>query len=145
MNERAKDGNGDGSGDGAGTGTGMGVETQGRPQDENGDGSGDGNENSSGDGNRDGNEDGTGEGGGEAGKCKRPHKSCRRDQALLFRTRHHLCRQEVALAGAPQLRSEELVPIHAHRTEGVTASKGRERSNVVGSGIGIGGGNVNGD
>ena len=73
--------------------------------DGNRDGSGDGNESSSGDGNGDedgngdGNEDGIGEGGGEAKKCKKPHKSCRHDQALEFQTRYHLCRLGMALAG----------------------------------------------
>ena len=47
------------------------------------DGNGDGNESSSGDGNwnedGDGNEDGIKESGEEAKKCKKPHKSCRRD------------------------------------------------------------------
>ena len=49
--------------------------------------------------NGDGNEDGIGKGRGEAEKCKKAHKSCRLDQALSFRTHHHLCRQGVALAG----------------------------------------------
>ena len=139
ANERAK--YGDGSGDGVGTGTG--VETRGRTQDENGDGSGDGNESSSGDGNgdeggnEDGNEDGIKEGGGEAKKCKKPHKSCKRDQALLFHTRHHLGRHGVGLAGTRQLRSQGLVPVHAYRTERVTGSEVREGSNGTGSGIGV--------
>ena len=74
---------------------GAGVETCGRTQDGDRDGNGDGNESSNGDGNGyedgngDGNEDGIGER-GEAKKRKKSHKSCRRDQALLFRTRHHL-------------------------------------------------------
>ena len=129
------------------------METRGRRQDGNGDGSGDGNESSSRDGNGDedgnggGNEDGIGEGGGEATKRNKPHKNCRRDQALSFRTRHHLCRQEVALAGTRQLRSQGPVPVHAHRTEGVTGFEGREGANGVEGGVGVGGGNgdSNGD
>ena len=70
-------------------------------------------------------------------------------QALLFRTHHHLCRQGVALAGTRQLRSQGPVSVHAHRTEGVTESEGREGANGGGGGGGIvvGGGNgdVNGD
>ena len=88
----------DGSGDGAGMGTGTAwerkrggvVETCREKQDGNGDGNGDGNESSSGDGNGDGNEDGIKEGKGEAKKRKKSHITCRRDQALLFRTQHHL-------------------------------------------------------
>ena len=72
------------------------------------------------------------------------HKNCRRDKALLFRTRHHLCRQTVALAGTRQLRSRGQGPVHTHRTEGVSRSEGRERANGVGCGIGVGGGNGDG-
>ena len=39
-------------------------------------------------------------------------------QALLFRTRHHLYRQGVALATTRQLRSQSPVSVHAHRTGG---------------------------
>ena len=83
ANERAKYGNGDGSGDGAETGTGTGVETRGLSQDRNGKG----------------NKDVIREGGEEAKRRKKPYENCRRDQELLFRTRHHLGRQGVALAG----------------------------------------------
>ena len=38
-----------------------------------------------------------------------------------------------------------LVPVHAHRTEGVTGSEEREGSNGVRSGIGVGGGNGDGN
>ena len=72
------------------------------------------------DGNGDGNEDGIGEGRGEAKKRKKPHKSCRGHQALYFRTRHHLCRQGMALAGTRQLCSQGLVSVHALCTEGIT-------------------------
>ena len=124
--------NGEGSGNGPGTG--MGVETRRRTQNGNGDGNGDENENSSGDGNEnenengsgdengdenenssgdgsgdevengDRNEDGIGEGIGKAKKRKKSHKNCRRDHALLFCTRHHLCRQRVSLVGTRHLR-----------------------------------------
>ena len=50
-------------------------------------------------------------------------------QALSFRTRHHLCRQGVALAS----------------TRGVTGSEGQEGANWVGGRIGIGGGNGDGN
>ena len=94
---------------------------------------------------RDGNEDGIGKGGREKKKRKKSDKNYRRDQALLFRTRHHLGRQGVAFVGTRHRGSKGLVPIHAHRIEGVTGSEGREGSNGVGSGIGIGGGNGDGD
>ena len=58
-------------------------------------------------------------------------------QALLIRTRYHLCKQGVALPGTRQLRSQGPVSVHAHRTEGVTESRGREGANRVGGGIGI--------
>ena len=71
-------------------------------------------------------------------------------QALSFRTRHHLCRQRVALTSTRQLRSRGPVSVQAHRTEGVTGSEGRKGANGVGGGNGdsneVGGGNgdVNG-
>ena len=57
------------------------------------------------------------------------------------------------LAGTRQLRSQGLVPVHAHRTEGVTGSEEREGANGLGGGIGVrggigdgnGGGGGNGD
>ena len=55
-------------------------------------------------------------------------------QALSFRTRHHLCRQGVALASTRQLRSQSPVSVQAHRTEGATGSEGREGANGVGGG-----------
>ena len=76
------------------------------------DGSEDGNDDEDGGGDR----NGIGERGGEAKKRKKPHKKCRRAQALSFRTCHHLCRQGVALAGTQQLRLQGPVPVHAHRT-----------------------------
>ena len=112
---------GTGTAGGAGTGTGTGVETREQSQDRNGDGSGERNERSLGDenGDEDGNEGGIGEGGGELKKRKKPEKNCRRDQALLFCTRHHLGKQGVALAGTRELLSQDLVPVHAHGTEGI--------------------------
>ena len=62
-------------------------------------------------------------------------------QALSFHTRHHLCRQGVALAGTRQLRPQGPVSVHAHRTKCVTGSEGREGMNWVGGGNG----DVNGD
>ena len=66
-------------------------------------------------------------------------------QALSFRTRHHLCRQGVALASTRQIRPQGPVSVQAHRTEGVTGSGGREKANGVGGGIGVGGGNGDGN
>ena len=66
-------------------------------------------------------------------------------QTLSFRTRHHLCRQGVALASTRQLRSQGPVSVQAHRTEGVTGSEGQEGANGVGGGIGVGGGNGDGN
>ena len=62
-------------------------------------------------------------------------------QALSFRTRHHLCRQGVALASTRQPHSQGPVSVQAHRTEGVTGSEGREGANGGGGGIGVGGEN----
>ena len=115
------------------------------------DGSGDGNESSSGgrnedeDGEKDSNEDGIGEGRAKAKKLKEPHKNCRRDQALSFRTRHHPCRQGMVLGGTRHLRLVGPVSVHAHRTEELTGSKGREGANGVGGAIRVGGGNGNGN
>ena len=93
----------------------------------------------------DGNGDGIGEGGGDVKTRKKPHESCRRDQAFLIRTYHHLCRQGVALSGTRQLRSQGLVSVYAHRAEGITGFKGREDGNGVGGAIGVGGGDEDGD
>ena len=56
-------------------------------------------------------------------------------QTLSFRTRHHLCRQGVALASTRR----------PYRTGGVTGSEGQEGANGVGGGIGVGGGNGDGN
>ena len=66
-------------------------------------------------------------------------------QALSFRTRHHLCRQGVALASTRQFSSQGLVSVQAHRSQGVTESEGQEGANGVGGGIGVGGGNGDGN
>ena len=66
-------------------------------------------------------------------------------QALSFRTHHHLCRQGVALASTRQFRSQGPVFVQAHRTEGVTRSEGQEGANGVGGGIRVGGGNGDGN
>ena len=62
-------------------------------------------------------------------------------QEVSFRSRHHLCRQGVALASTRQLRSQGPVSVQAHRTEGVTGSGGRKGANGVGGRIGVEGGN----
>ena len=66
-------------------------------------------------------------------------------QALLFHTRHHLCRQGVVLASTRHPHSQGLVSVQAHRTGGVTGSEGQEGANGVGGGIGVGGGNGDGN
>ena len=55
-------------------------------------------------------------------------------QALSFRTRHHLCRQGVALASTRQPRSQSLASVQAHCTGGVTGSEGQGGANGVGVG-----------
>ena len=49
-------------------------------------------------------------------------------QSLSFRTRHHLCRQRVALASTRQPHAQGPASVQAHRTGGVTASRGTGRS-----------------
>ena len=66
-------------------------------------------------------------------------------QALSFRTRHHRCRQGVALASTRQPRSQDPASVPAHRTGGVTGPEGQEGANGVGGGIGVGGGNGDGN
>ena len=65
-------------------------------------------------------------------------------RALSFRTRHHLCRQGVALASTRRPHSQGPASVRAHRTGGVTGSEGQEGANGVGGGIGVGGGNGDG-
>ena len=50
-------------------------------------------------------------------------------KALLFRTRHHLCRQAVALAGIRQLPWPGPTSVYARCTERVTRSGRREGAN----------------
>ena len=66
-------------------------------------------------------------------------------QALSFRTRHHLCRQRVALASTRQPRLQGPASVQAHLNGGVTGSEGQEGANGVGGGIGVGGGNGDGN
>ena len=66
-------------------------------------------------------------------------------QTLSFRTRHHLCRQGVALASTRRPHSQGPAPVQAHRTGGVTRFEGQEGANGVGGGIGVGGGNRDGN
>ena len=66
-------------------------------------------------------------------------------QALSFRTRHHLCRQGVALASTRRPHSQSPASVQAHRTGGVTGSEGQEGANGVGGGMGVGGGNGDGN
>ena len=61
-------------------------------------------------------------------------------QALSFRTRHHLCRQGVALASTRQPRSQGPASVQAHRTGDVTGSEGQEGGNGVGVGLESGAG-----
>ena len=66
-------------------------------------------------------------------------------QALSFRTRHHLCGQGVALASTRRPHSQGPASVQAHRTGGVTGFEGQERANGVGGGIGVGGENGDGN
>ena len=66
-------------------------------------------------------------------------------QALSFRTRHHLCRQGVALASTRRPHSQGPASVQAHRTGGVTGSEGQEGANGIGGGMGVGGGNGDGN
>ena len=66
-------------------------------------------------------------------------------QALRFRTRHHLCRQGVALASTRRPHSQGPASVQAHRAGEVTGSEGQEGANGVGGGIGVEGGNRDGN
>ena len=66
-------------------------------------------------------------------------------QALSFRTRHHLCRQGVALASTRRPLLQGPASVQAHRNGGVTGSERQEGSNEVGGVIGVGGGNGDGN
>ena len=56
-------------------------------------------------------------------------------QALSFRTRHHLCRQGVAHASTRQPHSQGPASVQAHRTGGVTGFEGQKGANGVGGGL----------
>ena len=66
-------------------------------------------------------------------------------QAISSRTRNHLYRQGLALAGTRQLRSQGSMSVHAYCIEGVTRSKIRKGANGDGNRIGIGNVDGNGD
>ena len=66
-------------------------------------------------------------------------------QELSFRTRHHLCKQGVALASTRQPRSQGPASVQAHRTGGVTGPEEQEGANGVGCGIRVGAGNGDGN
>ena len=66
-------------------------------------------------------------------------------QALSFRTRHHLCRQGVALASTLRPHLQGLASVQAHGIGGITGSEGQEGANGVGGGIEVGGGNGDGN
>ena len=66
-------------------------------------------------------------------------------QALSSRTRHHLCRQGVALASTRQPHSQGPASVQAHRTGGVTGSERQEGANGVGGRTGVAGGNGDGN
>ena len=66
-------------------------------------------------------------------------------QALSFRTRHHLCGQGVALASTRRPHSQGPASVQAHGTGGKTGSEGQEGANGVGGGIEVGGGNGDGN
>ena len=53
---------------------------------------------------------------------------------ISFRTRHHLCRQGVALASTRQPHSQGPASVQAHRTGGVTETEGQEGANGAGGG-----------
>ena len=77
--------------------------------------------------------------------CLRRQFSFVLQQALSFSTRHHLCRQGVALASTRRPHSQGPASVQAHRTGGVTGSEGQEGANGVGGAIGVGGGNGDGN
>ena len=66
-------------------------------------------------------------------------------QALSFRTRHRLRGQGVAFADTRQLRSQDPVSAHAHCTEEVIGSEGREGASGVRGEVGVGVGNGDGN
>ena len=83
--------------------------------------------------------------GTEVARLRRRFSFCFTAGALSFRTRHHLCRQGVALASTRQPHSQGPASLQAHRTGGLTGSEGQEGVNGVGGGIRVGGGNRDGN
>ena len=81
---------------------------------------------------------------GEAKKRIKPSKNCRRDSGTFIPHASSSLQTGGSTAGTRQLRSQGLVPVHAHRTEGLTGSVGREGANGVGGGIGGGAGSAEG-
>ena len=77
--------------------------------------------------------------------CLRRRFSFVLQQALSFRTRHHLCRQGGALASTRQPHLQGPASVHAHRTGWVTGSEGQEGAKGDGGGIGVEGGNGDGN
>ena len=82
---------------------------------------------------------------GERWQIPQWHRILRIQQALSFRTHHHLCRQGVALASTRRPHSQGPASVQAHRTGGVTGSEGQEGANGIGGGIGVGGGDGDGN
>ena len=82
--------------------------------------------------------------GAEVARLRRPF-SFVLQQALSFRTCHHLGRQGVALASTRRPHSQGPASVQAHRTGGITGSEEQEGANGVGGGIGVGGGNGDGN
>ena len=66
------------------------------------------------------------------------------EQALLFRWRHHLCRQGMAFAGPRQLHSQNPATVQANCTERVTRSERQKGANGNGNGNGNGDGDGDG-
>ena len=71
-----------------------------------------------------------------------PHQDRSRvdDKALPFRAQHHLCRQEVGLAGSQKLRAQGLASVRRCGTEGRTKHQGWEVDTVTGTGTRAGAG-----
>ena len=122
------DGDGNSDGDRYGAETGTGEETKKRRKDGSGDGNDGGNERKNARRER-GRER---EGGGEIELWYPSHQERSRveDQALPFRTRHHLytilCRQEVTPVGSQQLRAQDPAPARRCDTEGRTGHQGQK-------------------
>ena len=75
------------------------------------------------------------EGGGGGELWYLPHRERSRveDQVSPFRTRHRLCRQEVAPADSQHLRVQDLAPDRQYSTEGRTGHQGWEGRNGDGN------------